>query len=566
MPVNRHLWLMVLFCCIATSAFGQEDNNQKPVTITVNLKETVGKMNPVWAYFGYDESNYTYMKNGKKLLSELAELSPVAVNIRAHYLLATGNGIPRPKWSSTNAYTENAGGQPIYNWHIIDSIFDTYVKRGLHPFVEIGFMPKALSTHPEPYEPDWSPKPPHGEEMTGYTYPPKDYKKWAELIYQWTKHCLQRYGKKEVASWYWEVWNEPDISYWHGTEAEYFKLYDYSVAAVRRAFPAAVVGGPATTSPRSAHAAKFLQDFLVHCENGDNYVSGEKGAPLDFISFHAKGSPKVVDGHIQMGIKQQMQDVTEGFKVVASSNKFHNLPVIISEADPEGCAGCSSKYYPNNTYRNGTMYSSYTAASFSRMYALADSFHVNLQGALSWSFEFENQPFFAGFRSLATNGIDKPVLNVFRMFGMMSGDRVAVQSDSAIDFGRVLNDGIHNGKADINALASTAGNSAWIMLWNYADDALPAPAADIKLSVKGISASKILIRRYRVDEDHSNAYTLWKKMGSPQRIDSTAYKKLEKAGQLQLLTSPQWLSVNNDMADINCMLPRRAVALIHISW
>ncbi len=108
--------------------------------------------------------------------------------------------------------------------------------------------------------------------------------------------------RAEVAKWEWEVWNEPDIFYWHGTEDEYFKLYDYTVAAVRRALPGARVGGPASTGPASERAAKFLRDFLEHCANGQNYATGKKGVPLDFISFHAKGKATSVDGHVELDI------------------------------------------------------------------------------------------------------------------------------------------------------------------------------------------------------------------------------------------------------------------------
>src|SRR5918998_3195864 len=205
--------------------------NTEPAIIKVDLASEKGPMTPIWAWFGYDEPNYTYMKDGKKLLSEIAALSPVPVYIRAHNMLTTGDGSAAFKWGSTNAYTEDANGNPIYDWKIIDSIFDTYVQRGLKPMAEIGFMPEALSTRPQPYRHDWQPGQPYNKIYTGWRYPPKDYNKWAELVYHWVKHSVDRYGKKEVESWYWELWNEPN-GYWKGTKQEFFKLYDYTVDAV----------------------------------------------------------------------------------------------------------------------------------------------------------------------------------------------------------------------------------------------------------------------------------------------------------------------------------------------
>ena len=97
----------------------------QPATINVDLKKETGEMKPIWAWWGYDEPNYTYMKDGRKLLSEFAALSPVPVHVRAHNLLTTGDGTPALKWGSTNAYREDAQGNPIYTWNIVDSIFDT---------------------------------------------------------------------------------------------------------------------------------------------------------------------------------------------------------------------------------------------------------------------------------------------------------------------------------------------------------------------------------------------------------------------------------------------------------
>lgn len=166
------------------------------VIMTIDLDREIAPMKPVWAWFGYDEPNYTYMKDGRKLLTEISELSPVPVYVRAHNLLTTGDGKAALKWGSTNAYTEDAGGNPVYNWTIVDSIFDTYIKRGMKPLAEIGFMPEALSIKPDPYRHYWQPGKPYGEIYTGWAYPPKDYKKWAGLVYAWVRHSVDRYGKK----------------------------------------------------------------------------------------------------------------------------------------------------------------------------------------------------------------------------------------------------------------------------------------------------------------------------------------------------------------------------------
>jgi xylan 1,4-beta-xylosidase len=535
------------------------------VTINVDLKKEVGNMYPAWAWFGYDEPNYTYMKDGKKLLSEIAGLSPVPVYVRAHSLLVTGDGTPALKWGSTNAYTEDTNGRPIYNWKIIDSIFDTYIQRGMKPLAQIGFMPEALSTNPIPYKHDWKPGDPYFKIITGWAYPPKDYNKWAELVYQWVKHSIDRYGKKEVESWYWELWNEPN-GYWKGTKQEFFKLYDYTVDAVKRALPAAKFGGINIAGTSSKGALEWMDAYVKHCFSDTNYLTGKIGAPVDAILFHAKGSPKVVDGHVRMDMGRQLRDIEAGFKFVASHPKLSKLPVIIGESDPEGCAACGMQTNPENAYRNGTMYSSYTAASFARKYALADQYKVNFKGAVSWAFEFENQPWFFGFRDLATNGVNKPVLNVFRMFGMMSGKRVTVISNLSYDLRTAVDSSFRKSFSDINALACKDVNAATVMLWNYHDDDIKDSAANVEINIKGIPAKQVQLYHYRIDDQFSNSYQAWKKMGSPQNPGPEQIADLERSGQLQLYTSPRWLNTNNGEVVVRMKLPRQAVALLKLDW
>lgn len=562
------LTIITIIVVCHNSCRKKSDANEsiESVNINISFDSVIGPMSPVWAWFGYDEPNYTYMKDGKKLLSELAELSPVPVYVRAHNLLTSGDGTPALKWGSTDAYTVDADGNPVYNWSIIDSIFDTYIERGMKPLVEIGFMPKALSVKPEPYQHKWRPGAPYSDIYTGWAYPPKDYKKWAELVYQWVHHSVERYGKDEVETWYWELWNEPNIGYWQGTTQEYIKLYDYTADAVKRALPSAQIGGPHVTGTSWDVSQKFLKTFLDHVLYGKNYASGDTGSPLDYIGFHAKGFPTLVDSVIQMNMGTQLRDISDGFEIVTSYPQLKHLPIIIGESDPEGCAACSQLDYPANAYRNGTMYPSYTAASFARKYALADHFGVNLRGVVTWAFEFEDQAWFNGYRDLATNGVDKPVLNVFRMFGMMGGDRVKVSGDLAYDYIAVRDSSVRGEKPDINALAAIDSNTVTIMVWNYHDMNIIRPASEVEISLSGLPVGKAMLYHYRIDREHSNSYETWKKMGSPQNPSDEQISELEKSGKLQLMNEPEKLKIRNGKAILTISMPGQAVSLLRLSW
>lgn len=530
-----------------------------PVTIRVDAARPGAELKPVWRFFGADEPNYAYMKHGDELLGHLGEMKPKEVFFRAHSLLVTGDGTPALKWGSTNAYTEDAQGQPVYDWTIVDRIFDSYLKNGVRPYVQIGFMPQALSVKPEPYRHHWTPRAKYDEIYTGWAYPPKDWAKWEELVYQWALHSVEKYGKEEVLKWYWQTWNEPNIGYWRGSREEFFKLHDHAIRAVRRAIPEAKVGGPDLAG---GAGGDFLKAFLDHCLKGKNLATGEKGTPIDFISFHAKGQPKDVDGRVQMGISNHLRDIDGAFAVIARYPELKDTPIVIGESDPEGCAACQGA---NLAYRNGTMYSSYTAASFPRKLDLADKHGVNLEGALTWAFEFEDQPYFAGFRTLATNGIDKPVLNVFRMFSKMDGLRLPVASDSAVSLPDMLRSGVR-GKADVSALAAMKGKKMTVLLWHYHDDDLRGPDAEVRVDLIGAPKGLPKVKRYLVDETHSNSFTAWQAMGSPQDPTTQQIAELEEACKLaELKEEPRFIEEEN-LSAVMVTLPRQGVTLLEMEW
>ena len=535
-----------------------------PVAVRVDAAQSRSELRPLWRFFGADEPNYATMKDGQRLLSDLGALSPGHIYFRAHNLLTSGDGTPALKWGSTNTYTEDPAGRPVYDWRGIDRIFDSYLARGVKPLVQIGFMPEALSTAPAPYRHEWRPGLPYSDIFTGWTKPPKDYAKWSELAYQWTKHCVEKYGAAEVSSWWWEVWNEANNQpkgYWGGTPEEFQKLQDYAVAGVRRALPGARIGGPHT----AGSGGKFMTDFLEHCLHGTNYATGGKGTPLDYVGFHAKGSPTTVDGHVRMGIAAQLKTIETAFNTIGSYPELKGIPVIIGESDPEGCAACQG---PQMAYRNGTMYSSYTAAVFARKHELAARHGINLQGAVTWAFTFEDQPWFAGFRQLASNGVPLAVLNVFRMYALMGPERLAASSSAEVPLETIINDGVR-GAPDVGVLATRAPGRVAVMVWHYHDDDLPGPDAAVRLAVGGLPAgiTRARLTHYRIDQGHSNAYAAWQRLGSPIAPDPRQYAALQEAGALATLTgAPASADVSGGEAKTEFSLPRQAVSLVLIEW
>ncbi|HVU15615.1 MAG TPA: beta-xylosidase [Candidatus Didemnitutus sp.] len=555
--VRRVPILMVAsFSALASGLACAAEATPLAVKIDVDVAQSTGPLPAIWRFFGADEPNYATMKDGRKLLGELGALAPDHVYFRAHNLLTSGDGTPALKWGSTDVYHEDAQGRPTYSWTILDRIFDTYRARRIRPYVEIGFMPEPLSRAPAHYATEWHPGLDFKDLGIGWTQPPKDYDKWRELVYQWARHCVERYGAAEVEQWYWETWNEANIPYWSGTEEEFFKLHDYAIDGVRRALPTARVGG----YDAAGDGGKFTADWLRHITQGTNYATGKIGTPTDFLSFHSKGKPEFVDNHLRLGISNHLQTVDRAFGIIAGFPELANRPIIIGESDPDSCAACLG---PQFGYRRSTLYSSYTAAVIPRLLGLAHRHGLHLDGAVTWAFEFEDQPYFVGFRSLSSNGLPLPVLNVFRLFSRMSGDQIAVASSGERPLEEITAQGVRGPNPDVSAVAARDGKKITVLVWYYFDDDVPLPDAAIDLQIRGlpVESSNAHVTQYRIDGEHSNAYTAWQRMGSPVAPNNSQYAELERAGELATMGPAGTVAVASGTTTLHVDLPRSGVAL-----
>jgi xylan 1,4-beta-xylosidase len=187
-----------------------------------------------------------------------------------------------------------------------------------------------------------------------------------------------------------------------------------------------------------------------------------------------------------------------------------------------------------------------------------------LQGAVTWAFEMMDQPWFAGFRELATNGVDKPVLSVFRMFGILKGEQLALTSSGNEGIGEIERRSVV-GVPDVSAIATRHGSSVDVLIWNYEDEDLPASAAEVRLEVAGCDAKRVRVTEYRMDEDHSNAYAAWLKMGSPEQPTAGQVEQLNKASELAVVRSGSE-PVAAGKISLRMTLPRQGVALMRLTW
>lgn len=539
---------------------------QDPVRVHVDASAWVGPMPHNWSYIGYDEINYTYVPEGVELLRKFGQVQQQPTYVRAHHLLCTGNCHAFYKWGSTNAYLEDEDGNPIYDWTFVDLTFDTLLQTGCKPFVELGFMPQHLAdTARYDIAADRNYR---VYREYGWACPPKDYGKWYDLIEALVRHCVDRYGLAEIRTWYWELWNEPDLGYyWKGTVEEFNTLYDYTAAAVKSACPEARVGGPGTTNPApGSKAADYLDRFLAHCATGQNACTGEVGAPLDFVTFHVKGGGYVADPlhkpQDPPSTERILSHVRHGHEIICRYDGYADLECILSEIDPDGWAAGGAWDNANLNFRNTEYYPSFVAASFNQVsrYARAHNWDLRL---LSWAFLFVGERCFEGTRTFSTQGIDKPILNLFRLYAQMGHRELSLESSAARD---PLADGTPGPVDDLSGFATLTGDDEIaILLYNHQQD-WEGAAQPVELLVDNLpfSADAVRLVHYRIDDSHSNGYTEWVRQGRPLYPTPGQYAAIQARAGLEMLEAPRRQPLLDTKVKLSLEMPAHSVSLLLI--
>jgi len=540
--------------------------------VRVDAGKWLGELPHNWNFIGYDEINYTYTPEGQALLTKFMCMQEKPYYIRAHHLLCTGNCHGYYKWGSTNVYLEDDAGRPVHDWTFTDLILDTILKHRCKPFVELGFMPQHLAdTERCDFAEDSGS--PANYRAFGWACPPKDYEKWYDLILNLVRRCVDRYGAEEVETWYWELWNEPDLDYyWKGSVEEYTRLYDFTTAAVKTACPGARVGGPATTNPLyGRRSAQFLDQFLDHCANETNFCTGKRGAPLDFISFHVKGGGYRADPRHRKqpppSVKRVLSCTRTGHEIICRYPAFSDLECVLSEIDPDGWAAGGAWDNANLNFRNTEYYPSFVAAAFDKVgrYARQSGWDLKL---LTWAFMFVGERCFEGTRAFSTQGIDKPILNLFRMYAHMGGQELHFESTVARD--PMADDDLWDcGEGpDISGFATLSGSSSLeVLLYNHHDDWDMGGEYVIELDIENLPFGKktLVLRHYRIDHSHSNAYGEWVRQGRPMYPAPGQRAVIRSREGLELLEPPREITLHEGKVTLCFTLPVHGISLLTIS-
>lgn len=535
-------------------------------TVTVDAGVDRGPLTRIWESFGYDEINWTYTPTGKRLLRTFGEFSPRPYLVRPHYVFCSGTGFGLPHWGGGNVYHEDADGTPYYDFTIVDQTYDAIVDAGHHVLVELAFTPRdLLPDEAADLEVVDSPTVYSNYEAGAWAYPPRDYAKWGGLVAALVKHCLDRYGEAEVAQWRWELWNEPDIFYWRGTPEQFHELYAVTAEAVRSVAPDALVGGPAVTG--GGH--EFLRGFLA--------FTSSREVPLDFVSFHTKGSaftPWRVYGPTggpaptqqNPSATKMLHEIRRLLRVTAEFEEYRDLPAIVDECDAGVPAHFSVYDNANFAFQNTEYYPVFQVKLFKKILDLNERETVSVEQATSWSFYFEGERFFEGTRAFLTAGrIEKPLLNAYRMLAELGERRIAADSTAAWPVDAL--DGVEGRSMpeEVDTLAARSDDgTVTVLVWRHTDDQYRSDdgATPVEVQLRGLAAGSYTLRRRQIDATHSNAHTVWRDLGSPQDPTEEQLTAIRARQGLEEFAPPSDLEVADGAATLRLELGLPSVTLL----
>jgi xylan 1,4-beta-xylosidase len=472
-------------------------------TVSIDAKAPATPFPHFWEkMFGSGRAELTMRDSYRTDLREVKQITGFQY-VRFHAILHDELGV----------YDEDANGHPIYNFSYVDQIYDGLLANGVKPFVEISFMPKKLASRPEDLHAFW-----YKQNVS----PPKDYAKWDALMAAFAQHLVERYGIDEVATWYFEVWNEPNIDFWTGRPAQqtYFELYDHTARALKAVNPRIRVGGPATAQ------AAWVDALIAHAT--------QNNVPLDFVSTHVYGndSAKDVFGDDRPIPPHQM--------VCAAVKKVHDqiqasarptIPLIWSEFNAT---------YANESPITDTIYMGPWMADTIRQ---CDGM-VDIMSYWTFSDVFEEQgpvkqPFYGGYGLIAAGGIPKPAFNAFELLHQLGDERIA--------------------SSDPDVLLTRRKDGALVIaLWNLVEPEATGPDKSFHLDLHGV-VPKAAVSIARVDAQHGDTFDAYVRMGKPRYPTQAQIKELR---QVASLGPPETAKL--DHGSLTVTIPPKGLAIVTI--
>uniref|UniRef100_UPI0032165065 GH39 family glycosyl hydrolase n=1 Tax=uncultured Draconibacterium sp. TaxID=1573823 RepID=UPI0032165065 len=518
------------------------DDMVQPLIFEIRADSILGKNTQFWKASGTDLLYALAEKSsGQALLDRMAAKNSCTY-LRNHYTLS--RHIREGVEVGIHVYSEDENGNPVYDFSRVNRIYGEFVRRGLKPVVECDYMPLDLQKRTKIGNIS------NDENMGVKNAGPDDWNKWHNLLVAFTKNLVETFGVEEVRTWYFEVWNEPD-GWKHTDISTFYKLYDVFVDAVKSVDSGLKVGGPA------CYHEWFMKEFLDHVVYGTNFVTGETGTRIDFISYHIYGlSGSWLNNEPR--IKPQVQRFTQS--VLWMSRLLKKYKILNEVEFHINEWGMSSHYqktvtdYPDLEYRNSEESALFLVKLVDCLYAIEDNYNFPTNMLLYWggAWEAEKGEFFMGHRTLTTAGnIPKPILTAYEMLALLGENRIAVH-------------GPRKGNRIGIIASSTINNEIKLLAYNYneTDDDLSL-SDTIEINISGLVNRDYIVEEYNLDRDNHNTYRAWQEMKSPKLANNTIIDKLQKVAELTANKTYE-RNIKNQEVELSLVIPRHSMTLISL--
>jgi len=531
--------MILLACCLCISADSQSNH------FSINVGKIAGENSGFWKAAGSDHLFYHVPRPSGQALLDRMQVTGSHRYIRSHHTFKrdTNHGVPRGQ----NVYSEDENGNPLYDFSKVNMVFSEYVKRGIKPIVEYDYLPDQFEIKAEQANAG------NDEGMAMRNTGPNDWKKWSDLMKAATWNFIETFGEKEVRTWYFEVWNEPDG--WPIEQMDvFYKMYDVFVDAVTSVDSNLRVGGPA------CYHEYFLRPFLEHVTRGTNHVTGKKGSRIDFISYHIYGlSGKWLntEPHIQPQVQRFSQSVLWLQRLLRDFPELKDTEFHINEWGLSSNYARTVKDHPDLKYRNSRESALFLVKLVNSLFQIEDNYQFPISLLLYWGFSWEadEDEFFAGKRELTTAGnIPKPIQTGFEMLAKLGEQRLHVERSAKDN--------------RLGMLATRSeGDSIALIAYNYEEDDQHKDKGErLVVDIMGLEANTGYdLTKTSLDQTNNNTYTTWEKMGRPPASRKIDLGPMEQAGKLRPTGQQAFRTNSKGAAQIELTLEPLSMKLIQIS-
>jgi xylan 1,4-beta-xylosidase len=544
----RLQWFLVLLFAVTVLAGKTHaaDEAAKPAegraAVFVDARRVLADNDPFWGNLVFHPTEFLSTEWGEQHIALLREAGAARKYVRIY------------NQPEDAAYLRD-DGTVGYRWDHFDRRADLILAQGVKPSIAFFSMPAAIAADPELLR-----KRPFLDGKPVYLGIPKDFRLWQEMVADFTRHVIRKYGEDEVAKWRFSCWNEPDLSSFSRFKlSEYNALYDHFAAGVRSVSTRIPIGGPSMSSNNIYRNPQLFRGFVEHVARGTNHATGERGSPIDFLTIHtygghgAAGSSQSPTPSVEYMLEQQL-------RLVGVRDEFPELrqvPIVVAEWGVTSGGGTSMDRQPLAEVRNTQFAPAFLATAVARLIDLKLNHDVRIGDmylCLS-GYEVERKRDFEGKRTASTlNGFDKPLLNGYRLLAKLGGQLVASR--------------IEPSDVPVTAIAARDGDRQAAVLVTHFRHDLPksdGPDTTVELTIDTAwpAGTQVTLHHWRIDQTHSNAYTVFRELGSPRPPTAEETAKIKQRMNVEPLEAPRRLRLDGPV-QLTFALPSNALSLIEL--